>query len=227
MECQKVDGGRPYPPVKIVTPSDDGRYEIVCPLGHKTVISLQQQKFEVLFEIGAYAIVDGYYREAVSSFTSSLERFYEFFCKAYLYEKAMQLTMVEKSWKPIAKQSERQLGAFIMLYTSEFGEPPILIDNKHTEFRNKVIHDGKIPKREEAVDYGQTILDSVRPLLSIVKEKFPIGVDRLFWLHIDSANRGIPGPNMSISTILNLDCSNIEHDEKTLEVALSELMRWK
>ena len=57
---------------------DDGKYEVVCPKGHKSITLLQQQKFELLFDIGAYAIVDGYYREAVSSFTSSLERCYEF-----------------------------------------------------------------------------------------------------------------------------------------------------
>ncbi len=60
---------------------DDGIYEATCPEGHKTYTLLQQLLFEVLFDIGAYAITDGYYREAVSSFTASLERFYEFYVK--------------------------------------------------------------------------------------------------------------------------------------------------
>ena len=68
---------------------DNGRYEITCPKGHTSITLLQQQKFELLFDIGAYAIVDGYYREAVSSFTSSLERFYEFFIKVLCISKGV------------------------------------------------------------------------------------------------------------------------------------------
>jgi len=59
-------------PTEVVEIREDGRYETICPNSHKFIIVLQQLKFEVLFEIGAYAITDGYYREAVSSFTSSL-----------------------------------------------------------------------------------------------------------------------------------------------------------
>jgi hypothetical protein len=78
---------------------DDGRYEFTCPEGHTNVSSLQEQKFELLFEIGAFAIRDGYYREAVTSFASSLERFYEFFIKAALYEKGIDAGIVEESLK--------------------------------------------------------------------------------------------------------------------------------
>jgi hypothetical protein len=38
----------------------------------------------VLFDIGANAVVDGYYREAITSFSASLERFYEYFLGALL-----------------------------------------------------------------------------------------------------------------------------------------------
>lgn len=54
---------------------DDGCYEVVCRRGHSTVTLLQEEKYEVLFEIGVNAILDGYYREAVASFAASLERF--------------------------------------------------------------------------------------------------------------------------------------------------------
>ena len=47
--------------------------QIKCSRSHETTAILQEQKFEILFDIGAHAILDGYYREAVSSFTSSLE----------------------------------------------------------------------------------------------------------------------------------------------------------
>ncbi|WP_281888416.1 hypothetical protein [Paenibacillus sp. YYML68] len=53
-------------------------YRVVCRKGHETTVFLQEEKFEILFEMGSMALLDGYPREAVSSFASSLERFYEF-----------------------------------------------------------------------------------------------------------------------------------------------------
>lgn len=69
---------------------DDGCYGVCCSRGHTSVTILQEQKFEILFDIGANAIIDGYYRESISSFTSSLERFYEFCIKVFC-EKNPQL----------------------------------------------------------------------------------------------------------------------------------------
>jgi hypothetical protein len=60
---------------------DDGVYEIECPHGHSGVIAVQEMKFEILFELAANAIFDGYYREAVASFASGLERFFEFYVR--------------------------------------------------------------------------------------------------------------------------------------------------
>lgn len=78
---------------------DDGRYELCCSRGHNSVTVLQQQKFEILFDIGANAILDGYYREAVSSFTSSLERFYEFCIKVLCRKRGIQVDVFSKAWK--------------------------------------------------------------------------------------------------------------------------------
>ncbi len=87
MQCAFGGDANSHPPYpKYVELRDDGRYEFTCENGHTTVTVLQEQKFEVLFDLGAHAILDGYYREAVASFTSSLERFYEFFIKAALFE---------------------------------------------------------------------------------------------------------------------------------------------
>ena len=87
MQCFQELGaqmGHPNDECARVEICDDGKYEVTCTRGHKETVILQQQKFEILFEIGAHAIIDGYYREAVSSFAASLERFYEFSIKAFL-----------------------------------------------------------------------------------------------------------------------------------------------
>ena len=66
-------------PLPIASVSDDGRYEIRCQAGHLSTVFLDNLKFELLFEMGLNALLDGYPRDAVSSFASSLERFYEFY----------------------------------------------------------------------------------------------------------------------------------------------------
>jgi hypothetical protein len=102
--------------IKFVPVNDSGVYELECPKGHKNALLLQQLQHEILFEIGVQALFDGYYREAIASFSSSLERFYELFIKvtARIYE--IEDDIERLSWKLIAAQSERQLGAYIYCY---------------------------------------------------------------------------------------------------------------
>jgi hypothetical protein len=60
--------------------NNDGVYIVECPeSGKREVLRSLDFRFEILFEVGSYALLDGYYREAVSSFAAALERFYEFF----------------------------------------------------------------------------------------------------------------------------------------------------
>jgi hypothetical protein len=117
---EDIASARPFATVEW---QDDGRYEVTCPKGHTSITILQEQKFELLFDIGAYALIDGYYREAVSSFTSSLERFYEFFVASVLFENGIGEDVLTSTWKQVVNQSERQLGAFMFLYVREFTHP--------------------------------------------------------------------------------------------------------
>src|SRR3989304_3215850 len=78
MECFRVDG-HPSDVAISVELQNDGLYKVTCPRGHVTVTAIQEQKFEVLFDLGAMALLDGYTREAVSSIAASLERFFEYY----------------------------------------------------------------------------------------------------------------------------------------------------
>ncbi len=209
---------------------DDGRYEITCPEGHVSTTILQQQKFEVLFEIGAYAIVDGYYREAVSSFTSALERFYEFFIKVMCISNEIDWEETLKTWKEISNQSERQLGAFIFLYHLEFGEKPTLLKNSLVSFRNGVVHKGKIPSKEEAINYGQEILNVIRPIISTLKTQHDESVQMATFRHLSSArtqdDNGRAVSTLGIGTILSLSIADPSHEQKTLDAALNKLRKW-
>ncbi|WP_198527820.1 hypothetical protein [Pseudoalteromonas undina] len=216
----------PYP--TYIELRDDGRYEFTCANGHTTITVVQEQKFEVLYDLGAYAIVDGYYREAIASFTSSLERFYEFFIKACLFEDGIDKEVFDQAWKNVSRQSERQLGAFIFLYCKAFSEPPVLLRQKLIELRNDVIHKGKIPSKEEAMAYGESILCVIRPILKRVKNEFPNGVQASVFNHLMESRKSDENQQvttMSIATIISLN--NGEDKEPTLEESLSNKKWWR
>lgn len=226
-----LQGNPSQQPIKVVEIRDDGRYETICPNGHEVIIILQQLKFEVLFEIGAYAITDGYYREAVSSFSSSLERFYEFVIRLIWHAKGLEAETTNAVWDSIKKQSERQLGAFVGLYSGEVLKPPKLLTNTQTQFRNDVIHSGKIPTRSQAVDFGQVVLDLVRPIFREVKEKYPDGIHKMVGDHITQCRNSGGDPNQRVSTmfvdtIISIGNADPEHDNRPLEKALADLKRW-
>lgn len=209
---------------------NDGRYEIVCPKGHSSIIFLQEQKFEILFDIGAYAISDGYYREAVSSFTSALERFYEFFIKVVCITKNIDRETIDEAWKGVSSQSERQLGAFIFIHLIETGRKPTLINNSKIKFRNDVIHKGKIPSKEQALAYGQAVLNVVRPLLIKLKEEYSEAVRTAVFYHLintrNPSDDGLVVSTMCIPTIISLSNGEATHDQRTLENAVANLRRW-
>jgi hypothetical protein len=229
-QCMKDDIGSARP-IAAVGFRDDGRYEVACPKGHQAVVLLQQQKFELLFDIGAYAIADGYYREAVSSFAASLERFYEFFIRALMLQKGIAPAVIDGTWKTVAAQSERQLGAFTFLYALEFGRPPQLLSRGRVDFRNDVVHKGRIPTRPEALDYGQAVLDVVRPILKAAQGRFSEGVKKTVFRQLSesrtAADQGQLAATLSISTIISISAADASHHVRSLALAVAGLTRWE
>jgi len=157
---------------------DDGTYVLTCSRGHESITLLQQQKFEVLFEIGANAILDGYHREAVSAFSASLERFHEFAIRVLLADVTGSDDLFKSCWGSVAAQSERQLGAFVFIWASRIGAPPSLLSQKRVAYRNEVIHKGKIPSGLEAVKFGNAALDVLRSNMKHL-ERFEHGRNKI------------------------------------------------
>jgi hypothetical protein len=218
MQCLQ-ENGRPGGASQIEV-RDDGCYTAICLSGHRTVTVLQQHKFEVLFEIGAHAILDGYYREAVSSFTSSLERFYEYTIQIFLEKSSGSDDLFQVAWKNVSNMSERQLGAFIFLWASHFKEPPALLPASLITFRNEVIHKGKIPSRDEALKYGNAVLDVLRPKINKINETFPEQVQSSTFRHTkaiaEKAGTSLGIQTMFINAILGQG-SSMEGAETRLE----------
>src|ERR1700741_3851946 len=133
LECQKAAENKKVETVEdIVEFNDENLYELTCPKGHKCFTRLQENKFELLFDQGAMALIDGYSRESVASIASSLERFIEYFLKVMAAHHKVSYEKYSKTWKLMAKQSERQLGAFYFSQTSEWGEVLFQLNENQT-----------------------------------------------------------------------------------------------
>ena len=149
-----------------VEPTNEGRFEATCDAGHHFNISILYHDFQILFEIGINAIHDGYYREAIGSFTASYERFLEFFVRIVVTSSGANADEFCKAWKHIGNRSERQLGAFIFVHLMTYQETPLLLSDTQVSLRNGVIHKGKIPTRADCVTYGN---DIIKIILSVLR----------------------------------------------------------
>ena len=131
-------------------------YDYTCPKGHTTNVFVQNPRYELLYDFGVSAYLDGYYREAVLDFAAALERFYEHAIYSLVGIKGASDNM-KNFWNHIKKQSERQLGAFLALYFAKYGDAPELPSNKQIEFRNNVTHKGYFPSKEETEEYAKFV----------------------------------------------------------------------
>ncbi len=186
--------------------NDENLYEFVCPKGHRAVTQLQEQKFEILLDLAAMALIDGYTREAVSSLTSALERFIEYYIQVISLKNSVSIDDYIKMWKLMSKQSERQLGAYFLLQRLEKGESKW--DEKWVGFRNKVIHQGYIPRTNEALDYGEYVLSFIFSTLKELKLNRIEFIQKALLIHLTKNGDKIPEnvyrSQGSIPTIINL-----------------------
>jgi len=168
-------------PVPMSRLSDSGKYEVVCGHGHTSIVVVNNLKFELLFEIGINAIVDGYPREAVSSFSAALERFYEFYWRVAMIHLSVSEEAITAAWKTLSRQSERQLGAYVVSSLALKKEPPCLLNpNRETEFRNNVIHKGYVPTDQEAIDFGDAVMALIMQELENLRRIAPEALEAVY-----------------------------------------------
>lgn len=138
-----------------------GKLTVRCDQDHVTVVTLPIPAFELLFDFGCSALLDGYSREAVTSFAASFERFQEFGCRLLLARRNVSAEGIDAWWKEVATNSERQFGSFVALWIAEFRLPPPALPRKLVELRNDCVHKGRIPFDGDAKDYGEAVLRNV------------------------------------------------------------------
>ncbi len=225
MECLRENG---IPSLNFVEVEIDDKFyfETTCENGHRTITLLQAEKFEMLFESGSMAMIDGYYREAISSIASSVERFHEFCLKVVSIHHNMDKDEFNNIWNNMKNQSERQLGAFYYMYLSEFKIAPPKFIEKNAAFRNSVIHKGYIPNRDEAYKYIEEAYKYIIDILKILKTQYGDSISKLTLMNLKNAipiNNKLPVSTMAGLSILGLISHGNECLAKPFSQALKEL----
>lgn len=154
--------------------------DYTCPKGHRTIGVYQNMQYEFLLDMALEDLLDSNFRGAYFNFASAEERFYEFVIKLIIKDSGVSLKEFNNAWKNL-KQTERQYGAYCMLYLAKVGKAP---QNKNNvkinkgidivKVRNDVIHNGYKPTEQETKFYGNFILklifDTLGELHSVLKE---------------------------------------------------------
>lgn len=139
-----------------------------CPHGHKYIGYITKERYDVLYESAVLSFLMGFELEAVIGFAASLERAQELFTLAALRSIQLDLKIIEKMWRQVSRQSERQLGAFLAqwLITTKCN---FEINQVMIEFRNKVVHRGHIPLHEEARSYASWVNDRLFDIIEVMR----------------------------------------------------------
>lgn len=167
-DCQSAGQSR----IDWITIDDSGYVEVTCHKGHVSLVALQNPRFDLLYESAAYALIDGYPRESVASFAAAVERYFEFHLLTIFLKQGRLPAEFDRVWKPIAKSSERQFGAYLAAHELEFAvkAPSLPTKPDMQRFRNDVIHNGKFPSDSQALEFGECVLSVIRNGLGALRE---------------------------------------------------------
>lgn len=193
LTCLKCQGelGRPsFEP--IFAESFDARIiQFTCSRGHDCHALIQSPKFELLLESGASALSAGFTLEAVGAYAAALERFYEFSTKAINAHLGMTEATFQKMFSQMAVQSERQFGAFMVSYALLTSEA-FAINSKIPPFRNKVIHRGYIPTREEAFNYCSNVYDEILRVIRVLQSICQAAINKTIMIDLKERHSALP-----------------------------------
>jgi len=222
---------------------DDGLYSATCERGHTTITAVQEQKYEVLFDIAAMALLDGYPREAAAGMAAALERFYEFYVHVISLKHGVKEEVFTSTWEQVEGKSERQFGAYF--FASLLDKPdsiPPTIENEQPiltgvsksqtrtwqAFRNAVVHKGYIPSTAECLAYGDVVYRHIGQLAHELKSSSGEYIQKATVAHLSRAHQSGTGKQvatMSIPTLLSL--TRAERPAASLQEALKSLEKYR
>lgn len=214
MTCFQVNG-KPSPLMTSVDLGNGEAYVHICPSGHVQHTVLQQMQFELLFEAGFHAAIDGYCRESVGTFAAALERFQEFALRVCCAKLGMSTSTLDNAWREVRNASERQYGAFVFLYSIAVGKIPSTLTGKQREFRNSVVHKGAFCNEVDALAFGEQVrtlvMDAVTELRKVCAKELEEVVIQTMRAAVTTVPNSDSVNTMCIPTILSL----ISRDENT------------
>jgi hypothetical protein len=176
---------------------DEHVYRFRCERGHETQIWLQNDRYDLIFHSACLAFLDGYHREAVFGLSVSLERFLEFCIEVLSTHIGIPADAFAKSWQLVSRQSERQLGMFVGMWLAHIRQAPRLLPSKWAEFRNGVVHSGRLPSRAEVIEYGDQALVFIGTHLDALRENAQEAIfDRAVAHQVK--DRGLQSPDTAV-----------------------------
>jgi hypothetical protein len=190
MECQKELGHPSFEPI-ITDYYEEALAFIECSRGHKSAVLLQSQKFEILLESAANALIEGYTLEAASSLSSAYERFFEFAINVFCKKSKVPKEAIDETFEQVSKQSERQIGAFLFLHLLVFGKHYPL-NKKIPELRNRVIHQGYIPTPDEVIKLGELIYQEILAITNLLSGDLSGELQQVVMETVQVRNEKIP-----------------------------------
>ncbi|MHB1670046.1 hypothetical protein [Thiomonas sp.] len=201
---------------------------IQCARGHKTVVMLQSQKFEVLLESGAAALAAGFTLEAAATFSAAFERFIEFAAKVMLLHMGMDSATYDEMFKELARQSERQIGSFMALHALVLGVAYKPVP-KIAQFRNDTIHKGAIPTPDEVTNFCSLIYTEIVRTAKLLRARCEKSINAVIMDNLQARRKKVPAgihvatvAMSGLSSLMNLDA---EEDFEQAYVAFLEGQR--
>ena len=216
MECQKEPAPPSFEPI-VADYYEEATATIRCSKGHTFALILQSQKFEILLESAANALIEGYTLEASSSLSSAYERFIEFALKVLCKKSGIELTEVEKTFNQVSRQSERQMGGFLFMYLSIIGVT-YKINDQVVQFRNKVIHKGYIPTPSEVEEFAEKIYSEIYNLTQKLRAHCDEEISQVVSEDLGERSRSLPD-NMPRTTTTGAMFFSLSHVEQKLSFA--------
>jgi hypothetical protein len=129
-----------------------------CSKGHHQNIVLMNPLFTILYDNSIIAYQKKNFRNCIFEAACALERFFEHAIRVLIIPRQdigdkEKIIQYEKTWKLVKNQTERQAGAFVMLFHKATGKAPLILTEKLTGLRNNTIHKGYLPTEQDAYEF--------------------------------------------------------------------------
>lgn len=129
---------------------------VSCRNGHVVLLLIENLKYTVLLQQGIESFRNGFYFESFHTLYAAYEAYKIDYVGAFILEKTMNIYKTEDFLSKI-NRSEKIDGAFATAYTSLNLDLPPTLGRDNREFRNKVVHAGKIPTKKDCEKFGNKI----------------------------------------------------------------------